>query len=65
MSTLFWTGPQIHEDPKENQLTIGRSTHRAIYTHMWGARARARPRTRLHMRVCMCVDRPMGRSPDG
>ena len=62
MLTLFWTGPQIHEDPKENQLTIGRSTHRAIYTHMWRrVRGRARARAPPHV----CVDRPMGRSPDG
>ena len=31
---IFWTGPQVHEDPKENQLTIGWSTHRVIYTHV-------------------------------
>ena len=60
MLTLFWTGPQIHEDPKENQLTIGRSTHRAIYTHMW-RRVRGRARAPPHV----CVDRTMGRLPDG
>ena len=62
MLTLLWTGPQIHEDPKENQLTIGRSTHRAIYTHMWGGPG---PGPAPDASAHVCVDRLMGRSPDG
>ena len=54
MLTLFWTGPPIHEDPKENQLTIGRSTHRVIYTHTWGPGPGPG-----HVSTCAC------RSPDG